>query len=223
MGCDDRKVLFSPRLDGKAVNAEVWHVHRARKTSTGAACRHNLQLFDVGIGRNYVRSLKAAAPSATAGRYMLASTCGLRTARCIRPPAHLSAPRVCHLSPARRPVRPRRSCTEAHLETLPASLVASYLWAAGRLRMWLPTRWRELLLRRADAALPEMRGRELAMCMSGLMWLRCAQMAGGSVMLCDDPTRTQPARNPPAPGRLGGWRSLLLDITTTPDSSSHFK
>ncbi|GIL47181.1 hypothetical protein Vafri_4068 [Volvox africanus] len=64
------------------------------------------------------------------------------------------------------------SHTEPLLEDLPASLVASYLWAAGRLRFWLPTRWRKLLLERAEVQLSEMRARELAMCMAGLLWLR---------------------------------------------------
>ncbi|GIL70537.1 hypothetical protein Vretimale_3666 [Volvox reticuliferus] len=64
------------------------------------------------------------------------------------------------------------SHTEPLLESLPASLVASYLWAAGRLRFWLPSRWRKLLLERAEVQVPEMRARELAMCMAGLLWLR---------------------------------------------------
>ncbi|EFJ51008.1 hypothetical protein VOLCADRAFT_103642 [Volvox carteri f. nagariensis] len=64
------------------------------------------------------------------------------------------------------------SCTEPLLEELPASLLAAYLWAGGRLKMWLPSRWRQLLLRRVEAQLSEMRTRELAMCMAGLLWLR---------------------------------------------------
>ncbi|GLC43104.1 hypothetical protein PLESTB_000862800 [Pleodorina starrii] len=62
--------------------------------------------------------------------------------------------------------------TQPMLEGLPASLVASYLWAAGRLRMWLPARWRQALMRQAEARLPEMRPRELTQCMAGLLWLR---------------------------------------------------
>ncbi|PNW74298.1 hypothetical protein CHLRE_13g603250v5 [Chlamydomonas reinhardtii] len=63
------------------------------------------------------------------------------------------------------------------LPELPASLVASYLWAAGRLRMWLPSRWRHALVRRCEAVLAaggggEMRERELVMSAMGLMWLR---------------------------------------------------
>ncbi|KAG2429179.1 hypothetical protein HYH02_014114 [Chlamydomonas schloesseri] len=67
------------------------------------------------------------------------------------------------------------------LPQLPGPLVASYLWAAGRLRMWLPSRWRHALVRRCEAALlvaapaapgGEMRERELVMCAMGLMWLR---------------------------------------------------
>ncbi|KAG2427266.1 hypothetical protein HXX76_012462 [Chlamydomonas incerta] len=62
------------------------------------------------------------------------------------------------------------------LPELSAPLVASYLWAAGRLRMWLPSRWRNALVRRCEAALAagggEMRERELVMSAMGLMWLR---------------------------------------------------
>ncbi|KXZ53045.1 hypothetical protein GPECTOR_8g41 [Gonium pectorale] len=58
------------------------------------------------------------------------------------------------------------------LAELPASLVASYLWAAGRLRMWLPSQWRSALVARAEAVLPQMRGKEVVMCASGLLWLR---------------------------------------------------
>ncbi|KAG2498495.1 hypothetical protein HYH03_003746 [Edaphochlamys debaryana] len=58
------------------------------------------------------------------------------------------------------------------LPELPASLVASYAWAAGRLRLWLPGPWRSALAARALQTVPEMRGREVAMALQGLLWLR---------------------------------------------------
>ncbi|GFR43862.1 hypothetical protein Agub_g4990 [Astrephomene gubernaculifera] len=64
------------------------------------------------------------------------------------------------------------SHTQPLLPSLPGSLLACFLWSAGRLRLWAPGGWRLAAVVRVEAVLPELRARELAMTLAGLVWLR---------------------------------------------------